>query len=273
MIRQVRPQPNYFSYKVFFYVFLLQEGDAIKMKFFAIGDLHLSFRKRVDPAAWGSVEVYKPMDIFGDGWREHYRKIYENWLNTVKKGDIVLMPGDISWALKLAEARFDLEFLGLLPGAVICVAGNHDYWWQSLTQVRAVLPGNMAVIQNDHVLAGDIAICGSRGWWCPGSQCFTSDDMKIYRRELIRMDNSLGTVDLKKVRDIIVLIHFMPTAESHEKNEFIEMFQKYGVSTVIYSHLHGGAARLRLPENAWGIDFHLVSADFLDFTPLLIKEF
>ena len=83
----------------------------------------------------------------------------------------------------------------------------------------------------------------------------------------------IGTVDLKKVRDIIVLIHFMPTAESHEKNEFIEMFQKYGVSTVIYSHLHGGAARLRLPENAWGIDFHLVSADFLDFTPLLIKEF
>ncbi len=241
------------------------------MRIFAIGDLHLSFLKRVDPAAWDCARVYKPMDVFGEEWREHYRKIYENWLDSIKAGDIVLMPGDISWALKLAQAKFDLEFLGLLPGTIICVSGNHDYWWQSLAQVRAALPGNMAVIQNDHVLAGAIAICGSRGWRLPGSQYFTGDDMKIYRRELIRMDNSLGSVDLKKVKDIIVLTHFMPVAEDHEKNEFIEMFQKYGVSTVVYSHLHGRAARLRLPENAWGINFHLASADFLDFKPLLIK--
>ncbi|MEG3069707.1 MAG: metallophosphoesterase [Candidatus Syntrophopropionicum ammoniitolerans] len=132
------------------------------MKIFAIGDAHLSFRKKVNPAAWDKVEVYKPMDIFGLEWKEHYRKIYENWLNTVKTDDIVLIPGDISWALKLAEARFDLGFLGLLPGRIICVSGNHDYWWQSLTQVRAALPDNMAVIQNDHVLVGDIAICGQR---------------------------------------------------------------------------------------------------------------
>jgi predicted phosphohydrolase len=242
------------------------------LKIFAIGDLHLSFNNTVDPLAWDSVEVYKPMDVFGEEWREHYRKIYDNWMKTVKNGDLVLMPGDVSWALKLYQARFDLAFLGLLPGNVICVAGNHDYWWQSLAQVRSVLPGNMEVIQNDHVLVGDIAICGSRGWWCPGSQYFTSDDLKIYRRELIRMENSLKSVDPAKVKDIIVIIHFMPTAEGHEKNEFIEMFQKYRVSTVIYSHLHGAATRLRLPESAWGIKFHLVSADFLKFSPLLIKD-
>lgn len=242
------------------------------MKVFAIGDLHLSFSKTVNPLCWDSVEVNKPMDIFGEIWREHYRKIYNNWNNLVAAGDIILMPGDISWALKLHEARFDLEFLGMLPGTIICVAGNHDYWWQSLAQVRAALPDNMEVIQNDHVQAGDIAICGSRGWWCPGSQYYKAEDLKIYSRELIRMENSLKSVDNSKAKDIIVLIHFMPTAECHEKNEFIELFQKYGVKTVIYSHLHGGAVGHRLPESAWGIKFHLVSADYLNFSPLLIKN-
>jgi hypothetical protein len=193
-------------------------------------------------------------------------------MNIVKTGDIVLMPGDISWALKLHEAKYDLEFLGMLPGTIICVAGNHDYWWQSLSKVREVLPHNMKVIQNDHVHVGGIAICGSRGWWCPGSQYYKNDDLKIYHRELIRMENSLQSVDPEKVKDIIVLIHFMPTSECQEKNEFIEMFQKYGVSTVIYSHLHGEAVRLRLPESAWGIKFHLVSSDYINFSPLFIRE-
>ena len=242
------------------------------MKIYAIGDVHLSFRTPVNPLFWDSVEVYKPMDVFGEEWREHYRKIYENWLNTVGNRDIVLLPGDISWALKLHEALYDLEFLSLLPGTIVCVAGNHDYWWQSLKQIRAILPCNMKVIQNDHIVVGDTAICGSRGWWAPSSEYYKNDDLKIYRRELIRMENSLRSVASEKVKDIIVLIHFMPTAELHEKNEFIEMFQKYGVSTVIYSHLHGAAARLRLPDSAWGIKFYLVSADYIDFTPLLIKE-
>lgn len=242
------------------------------MKVFAIGDLHLSFNKKVNPLCWDSVEVNKPMDIFGEIWREHYRKIHDNWNNIVAAGDVVLMPGDISWALKLHEARFDFEFLGMLPGTIICVAGNHDYWWQSLAQVRAALPDNMKVIQNDHVQAGNIAICGSRGWWCPGSQYYKDEDLKIYRRELIRMENSLKSVDTGKVKDIIALIHFMPTGERHEKSEFIDLFNKYNVKNVIYSHLHGAAAQLRLPEQAWGINFHLVSADFIKFNPALIME-
>jgi len=241
------------------------------LKIFALGDIHLSFSRPVDPGRWDKVKTYKPMDVFGKEWQEHYRKIYENWHNLVSSRDAVLMPGDFSWAMRLEEARYDLEFLGLLPGTIVGVAGNHDYWWQGIGRVRAALPPNMRVIQNDHQLIGDVAICGSRGWTCPGGDSFTEADLKIYRRELIRMENSLKSVG-PGAGEIIVVTHFMPVNEKHEKNELIELFQHYGVSTVVYGHLHGAAVNLRLPRQAWGIKFYLASADFLNFNPALIKE-
>lgn len=241
------------------------------MKILAIGDVHLSFGRPVDPLHWDEVETYKPMDMFGEKWRGHYRAIYENWLREVRPEDLVVMPGDFSWAMKLDEACYDLAFLGLLPGRIVGVAGNHDYWWQSVSRVRAALPPNMLVIQNDHIMAGGIALCGSRGWSCPGAEDYSAEDMKIYRRELIRMENSLQSVG-PGVKEILVMTHFRPTNDRHEKNEFIELFQHYGVRGVIYGHLHGAASGLRLPEEAWGLSFHLVSADFVNFTPAYIME-
>lgn len=241
------------------------------MKIYAIGDLHFSFSRPVDPLRWDDVETYKPMDIFGSEWQEHHRKIYDNWVNIVNNVDIVLVPGDFSWAMKLNEARYDLEFLGLLPGQIVGVQGNHDLWWQSLSRVRKVLPPNMRLLQNDHIEAGNVMFCGARGWLCPGTEYFSEHDLKIYRRELIRMENSLKSV-ASTAGEIIVLMHFMPTNDRHEKNEFIEMFQAYRVSTVVYGHLHGTAARLRLPSSAWGINFQLTSADYLHFAPVLIKD-
>ena len=126
--------------------------------------------------------------------------------------------------MKLEQARYDLAFLGLLPGTIIGVAGNHDYWWQSLSRVRAALPANMRVIQNDHLVFGQTAVCGSRGWNCPGGEFFQEADLKIYRRELIRMENSLKSAGSTPAGKI-VMIHYMPTNDRHEKNEFIELFQ------------------------------------------------
>lgn len=241
------------------------------MKIFAIGDIHLSFSRRVEPPYWDEVETYKPMDVFGLEWRQHYRKLYEHWHREVGKQDLVLLPGDISWAMKLDEAACDLGFIELLPGLVVAVAGNHDYWWQSLSRVRASLPHNMRVIQNDHLVLGDTAICGSRGWTCPGEEYFSEADLKIYHRELVRMENSLSSIG-PGVKKIIVMTHFMPTNTRHEKNELVEIFQRYSVDTVVYGHLHGAASRHRLPEEVWGIHFRFVSADFLDFTPAFIME-
>ncbi|MTI80962.1 MAG: phosphohydrolase [Firmicutes bacterium] len=242
------------------------------MKFFAISDVHLSFSEQVDPHNWEKVIEHKPMDQCASHWKEHYKMIYYNWHDMVNKKDTVLMPGDISWATKLHETDHDLNFLGLLPGNIVAVQGNHDYWWQSLSKVRKKVPSNMQVVQNDHVIVDNVAICGTRGWVCPNNGGgFSEHDEKIYNREVIRLENSLSSVK-KPVDEIIVMMHYMPTNEKHQRSHFIDVLEKYDVSTVIYGHLHSKAQRYRLPDNAWGINFHLVSADYVQFSPVLIKD-
>lgn len=202
-------------------------------------------------------------------WHNHARRIYENWHRLVKEDDLVLVPGDISWAMRLDEAGPDFDYLGLLPGRLVCVQGNHDYWWQSISRAREAVPSNVQLIQNDHVKLEGVNICGTRGWLCPNGAYFKEEDEKIYRRELIRLENSLQSVDNGPK---IVVMHYMPTNEKHDYSGFIELFQKYEVKTVIYGHLHAKACRYRLPDQAWGINFHLTSADYLNFTPRLITS-
>lgn len=242
------------------------------MRVFAISDLHLSFSRPPDPEDWGSSPEYKPMSEVDEAWTDHARRIFENWKRIVTDEDVVLVGGDISWAMRLEEAVPDLQFLGLLPGLVVAVQGNHDYWWQSISRVRAVAPANMRFIQNDHVRFGGLVICGTRGWLCPNGAFFRGEqDLKIYRRELLRLRNSLNSVK-DPASEIIVLMHYMPTNEKHEYNDFIEIFHEYGIKHVVYGHLHARACKYRLPDQAWGINFYLTSADYLSFTPRLIME-
>lgn len=108
------------------------KGMTPGMKVFAIGDLHLS---GADP---------KPMDIFGSHWGNHFERIREDWLQRVSQEDLVLIPGDISWAMKLEDAVVDLDSIGALPGQKVLTRGNHDYWWNSPTKIRArLLPAPM----------------------------------------------------------------------------------------------------------------------------------
>ena len=239
------------------------------MKIYALGDLHLSFVQTPDPEKPETYREYKPMSEVNEAWTGHAQRIYQNWRAVVRPTDVVLVPGDLSWAMRLPEALADLNFLGLLPGLKICVQGNHDYWWQSISKIRAVLPPGIRLIQNDHVRLGDLAICGTRGWLCPDGMHFQEHDFKIYRRELIRLENSLSSVS-PPAKEIIVMMHYLPTNEKHDYSGFIELFQKYGVKKVVYGHLHARAYRYRLPDCAWGISFFLVSADYLNFTPKLI---
>ena len=242
------------------------------MKLFAIGDLHLSFNTPVNAENLDKITCYKPMDVCSPLWKDHYKKIYHNWNKLVEKEDVVLVPGDISWAMKIDEVIYDMQYLGMLNGLIVAIPGNHDYWWQSISKVRRVVPPNMKAIQNDHVIINDIAICGTRGWICPGSSTkFDSHDEKIYRREVMRLENSLSSVKTS-VDDIIVMMHYMPTNEKHERSGFIEVLEKYNVKTVVYGHLHANAKEYRLPETKWGINFYLVSADFVNFTPVLIQN-
>lgn len=242
------------------------------MKIYAISDTHLSFSTPFQPDDLAGIVTHKPMEVCNQAWENHYIHIFNNWHQVVGKNDLVLVPGDISWALKLEEAVYDLDFLGMLPGTIVAVQGNHDYWWQSISKVRQAIPSNMRVIQNDHIIIEDIAFCGTRGWACPNNGGgFDDHDEKIYKREIIRLENSLQSID-EPVNEIIVLMHYMPTNEKHERSGFIDVLEKYGVKTVIYGHLHSRAQSYRLPDSAWGINFHLASADYVNFTPILIKD-
>lgn len=100
------------------------------MQIYAIADLHLSF---ANP---------KPMDIFGDNWKNHEYKIKEDWNKKVKCEDLILLPGDFSWAMSLDEIFEDFQYLNNMPGKKIMLKGNHDYWWNSLKKLNKYIEQN-----------------------------------------------------------------------------------------------------------------------------------
>lgn len=225
------------------------------MRIFAIGDLHLP----------GGQE--KPMDIFGDHWQEHFTQISQDWLAKVTPDDVVLIPGDISWAMTLENAQGDLDSIGALPGTKIMIRGNHDYWWSSLTRVRQALAPGFFALQNDALKIGPYVIAGTRGWTCPGARESSLADEKIYQREIQRLSMSLqAAVRLDDTAKIIAMIHYPPFNEFREDSGFTQLFEEYGVSHVVYGHLHG-----RSTQNAFNglrkyVFYTLTSCDALGFS-------
>ncbi|MEW9121825.1 MAG: metallophosphoesterase [Thermotaleaceae bacterium] len=230
------------------------------MGLYVIGDLHLS----------GSVE--KPMDVFGMQWVEHQEKIEKNWKETIGSEDMVLIPGDISWAMRLEEAIVDLQWIQKLPGKKVLLKGNHDYWWSSITKLNSLFP-NMIFLQNDYVSYEDYAICGTRGWTCPNPYKFDSQDEKIYNRELQRLKLSLDKGLEEGFKKIIVMLHYPPTNDLKEPSEFTQLIQRYPVEKVVYGHLHGKEGfEAGLKGEHRGIIYYLTSCDYLDFVPIQILE-
>ncbi len=229
-----------------------------ELTLYAIGDLHLSFAQE------------KPMDIFGDLWENHAERVKEFWLSKINDQDTVLVPGDISWALRLEDAHPDLEWLNALPGRKILVKGNHDYWWQSKSKLNQAYP-DMIFLQNTYDKYEGYAICGTRGWLCPNSANFTEHDHKIYKREVLRLENSLEQAAKDKWKKIIVMMHYPPTNEKHEASDFTQLTEAYQVEKVIYAHLHGEKYyRAGLQGVRNGVEYHLVSCDYLRCNPLII---
>ena len=200
------------------------------MKIYAISDLHLS------------KDNSKPMEIFGAAWENHFNKIKADWLEKVGADDAVLICGDISWGITLGEGLADLEKLKCLPGKKIFIRGNRDYWWNGITKLRRAAPdGSFYFIQNDCVKFGNVIICGSRGWTCPGSADFTAADEKLYHREAERF--ALCFKEVKKVREegdkLIVMIHYPPFSLRLGDTLFTELFEEQRADKVVFGHLHG----------------------------------
>lgn len=227
------------------------------MRLFAIGDLHLS----------GGND--KPMDVFGPQWDRHFYHISERWRAKISEDDLVLIPGDISWAMHLEEARGDLEEIAALPGRVILCKGNHDYWWNSISRVRSVLPPGMQALQYSAADAGPAVICGTRGWMFPTpEQPLDEADRKIFSRETQRLRLALGQASsLAAGRPIIAMMHFPPLLAGEKNTEFTAILEEFRVHTAVYGHLHGQGIHSGFTGEHHGIRYRLVSCDSIGFDP------
>ena len=227
------------------------------MRLFAIGDLHMS----------GGDD--KPMDVFGPQWDRHFLRIRENWLESVGDEDTVLIPGDISWAMQLKDARADLEEIGRLPGRKILCKGNHDYWWNSISQVRTVLPAGMCALQHSAADLGGAVVCGTRGWMIPTADSpLGEQDAKICRREAERLRLALEEAKAKaEGRPLIVMTHYPPLLSGERDTVFTELMEAYGVHTAVYGHLHGAGIQNGFTGEHRGVRYHLVSCDSIGFSP------
>ena len=224
------------------------------MTLFAIGDLHLP----------GGEE--KPMDIFGDQWENHFAHIAADWRARVKDGDVVLIPGDISWAMQLECAVPDLQKIGALPGRKVLIKGNHDYWWNSVSKLRRVLPEGMSALQHDALDMGDFVVCGTRGWMFPtGDAPLAPEDERILNRELLRLDMAICAAEklAQGQKPIVVMLHYPPLTDGNRDNEMTRILKVYGVHTVVYGHLHGAAICGAFQGEQDGIRYRLVSCDSL----------
>ena len=231
------------------------------MRLFAIGDLHLP----------GGQE--KPMDVFGEHWEGHFERISQNWQARVTDEDVVLIPGDTSWAMQLADAVPDLQMIGALPGRKLLIKGNHDYWWGGIGQVRRALPEGMMAIQHDTVDLGDVVVTGTRGWaWPTEDTPLSPEDEKVFNRELIRLELALASaVKIAGERPILLMLHYPPLYQADRDTPFTRVIEKYPVHTVVYGHLHGAGLRAGFTGEWNGVRYLLASCDSLDFTLAEVK--
>lgn len=227
------------------------------MKLYAIGDLHMP----------GGDD--KPMDVFGENWTDHVAQIFTHWRERVGEEDVVLIPGDVTWAMQLRDAVPDLQAIGALPGRKILCKGNHDYWWSTLSKVRAVLPEGMEALQHTVADLGAAVVTGTRGWSFPQEgERLGEEDERILQRELIRLEIGLeAAVRAAQGRPIVVMLHYPPLYEQERDTPFTRLLAKYTVHTVVYGHLHGQAIHAGFRGVHAGIRYMLVSSDSIRFAP------
>ncbi|MBE6752421.1 MAG: serine/threonine protein phosphatase [Ruminococcaceae bacterium] len=230
------------------------------MSLFAIGDPHLSF------------SCDKPMDIFR-GWDDYVSRLMKNWNSVVTENDTVVVPGDISWAMGLTNAKKDFEFLNNLNGNKIILKGNHDYWWNTMTKMNSFLSENefdtIKILHNNSYKIGDFAVAGTRGWFYDDT---CEADKKVLLREAGRLQTSIN--EAKKLGgEVIVFLHYPPISATQKCDEILNVILENDIKRCYFGHLHGFVP----PENTYleyeGVKFSLVSADKLNFCPKIIEKF
>lgn len=220
------------------------------------------------------------MDIFNPVWKDHPRKLRENWDRMVSPSDIVLLPGDLSWGMTLADARPDLQFVEERPGRKVLTRGNHDFWWQrkATNRIQKTIDKSFTFLQGTSVVMDGVGITGTRGWrlekWMamtegdPSIQAEVAQSEKVLARELKYLESGLASIpDSAELK--IAMLHFPPFDERLQPNNFTAVLHKYNVDIVVYGHIHltGGAW---LEGQMDGIRYVMASADVANFVPRLI---
>lgn len=225
------------------------------MAIYVIADLHLSFSQD------------KPMSIFGENWEGHSEKIKNNWISKVKPEDTVVLPGDFSWAMYLQDTYKDFEYLNSLPGKKLLLKGNHDYWWTTVTNMRNFLKKNkfknIDFIYNNSYLVENKILTGTRGW----NLLDTENSSKMIKRESIRLQLAIedGIKKYGDDKEIIVFMHYPPISNTNRKSEFLKILKQYDIKRCYYGHLHGKSHQDAVEGIVDGIEFKLISADYLNF--------
>ncbi len=230
------------------------------MSIYTIGDLHLSFNKN------------KPMSIFGENWEKHEDKIKKNWEETIKENDYIIIPGDFSWATYLEEAYEDFKYLNELPGNKILLKGNHDYWWTTVTKMKEYLKCNnfntIDFLHNNSYLIEEKIIVGTRGW----NLLDAESNSKMINRENNRLKLSIqnGINEYGKDKEILLFMHYPPVTINNMNSEFVKTMKQYNIKKCYYAHLHGNSHKDAIEGEQNGINFKLISADYLKFDLLKI---
>lgn len=247
------------------------------MRIWAIGDLHLSFGV-----------ANKSMDIFGPNWKDHADKIASNWKNTIHPDDLVLIPGDLSWAMKLEDAVADLQWVHELPGTKVMIKGNHDYWWGSLAKIAPVLPPSIHLIQNNVFNWKDVTIGGARLWDTPEysfgkfvefrenpkakkTEELVQEELsqKLFDRELERLKLSLSGLNPNaSIR--IAMTHYPPIGADLRPSRAAQILEQHQIQICVFGHLHNLKADQPLFGIARGIRYVLTSCDYIHFQPIAI---
>ena len=225
------------------------------MALYIIGDLHLSFG------------TDKPMDIFGGNWENHTEKLKRDWIEKVNQEDTVILAGDFSWATYLQDTYNDFCYIKELPGKKILLKGNHDYWWTTVTSMRNYLKENgfenIDFLYNNSYEIDNKIIVGTRGWALND----TENAEKMISRETARLELSIKDAIEKygEDKEIICVIHYPPIMKNNLRNKFTELMKKYNIKRCYYAHLHGASHKEAVEGIIDGIEYKLISGDFLDF--------
>lgn len=232
------------------------------MALYAIGDFHLSFT------------VNKPMDVFGEEWKDHVKKIEKNWNKKVRESDTVLITGDHSWGRNLEECKEDLKFIMKLPGRKILLRGNHDMFWDAkkTERLNKQFEGKLSFLQNNYYTYREYALVGTKGYAYEGKDS-PEHFQKLTDREAGRLRESFEKAKKDGYEKFLMFLHYPPTSIGEEESIFTKMAEEYKAEQVIYSHCHGqDRYQDSFIGEVNGICYHLVSGDYLKFKPMKILD-